>query len=669
MRSHVFALILIILLQISASAQDKSEAKFGNIKADDFKNTVYSIDSSAGAVVIADIGHTEIVGNNKGWFSWEHRHFKRVHILNKTAFDISNVVIPLYSNGDDEEELLNLKAYTYNLENGKVVETKLDAKKAVFKDKISKNRVLRKFTFPDVKEGSIIEFEYKVKSDFLFNFQPWDFQGAYPRLWSEYSVSIPQFITYVFLMQGYLVPHIRDQKNSSTNFSVTSSGGTGASQRSNFNAGVTTHRWVMKDVPELKEESFTSTIANHISKIEFQLSEYKDPLTYRNVMGNWPQVAKDLLNADYFGADLRKNNGWIGDMIDPLIKSGGTVQEIARKIYTYVQQHFIATSRQGLLTTQNLKSIAKSGRGTVGEINLLLTAMLRYANISADPVILSTKSNGYTYALYPLIDRFNYTISRALIDGKYRYLDASMPQLGFGYLTPECYNGHARVIDETATAIDLLADSLLERKVTSVLMINDEKEGMVGSVQKTPGYFESYNLRKKIKDTGLPGYITELQKGFLTEVEIKEPKLDSMDLLDMPVKLEFQFKIPDTGEDLIYFNPMMSEAWKENPFKAANRFYPVEMPYTMDETYLLRMDVPKGYDVDELPGQIRMKLNENDDGFFEYLISNSNGIISMRSRLRLSRTYFLPEEYEMLREFFAMIVKKQGEQIVFKKKP
>jgi hypothetical protein len=92
------------------------------------------------------------------------------------------------------------------------------------------------------------------------------------------------------------------------------------------------------------------------------------------------------------------------------------------------------------------------------------------------------------------------------------------------------------------------------------------------------------------------------------------------------------------------------------------------MPYTIDETYLLRMDVPKGFEVEEMPKQIRMKLNENDDGFFEYLISNSNGVISMRSRLRLSRTYFLPEEYEMLREFFAMVVQKQGEQIVFKKK-
>jgi hypothetical protein len=113
---------------------------------------------------------------------------------------------------------------------------------------------------------------------------------------------------------------------------------------------------------------------------------------------------------------------------------------------------------------------------------------------------------------------------------------------------------------------------------------------------------------------------------------------------------------------------MFSEAWKENPFKSAQRFYPVEMPYAIDETYLLRLDVPEGYVVDEMPKQLIVKLNEEGDGMFEYRLSESNGIISMRSRLKISRAYFLPEEYEMLREFFNLVVKKHNEQIVFKKK-
>ncbi|MEI9910651.1 MAG: DUF3858 domain-containing protein [Bacteroidota bacterium] len=92
------------------------------------------------------------------------------------------------------------------------------------------------------------------------------------------------------------------------------------------------------------------------------------------------------------------------------------------------------------------------------------------------------------------------------------------------------------------------------------------------------------------------------------------------------------------------------------------------MPYTVDETYLMQLQVPDGYATDELPKQIVVKLNEDDDGMFEYRISESAGTINLRSRLRLKRSYFQPDEYEMLREFFNLVVKKHNEQIVFKKK-
>ena len=81
--------------------------------------------------------------------------------------------------------------------------------------------------------------------------------------------------------------------------------------------------------------------------------------------------------------------------------------------------------------------------------------MLLKAGYTADPVMLSTRSHGYTYAMYPLMDRFNYVISRLSLDGKYYYLDASKPRMGFGKLGYECYNGHARVINEAATPLNL----------------------------------------------------------------------------------------------------------------------------------------------------------------------------------------------------------------------
>jgi transglutaminase-like putative cysteine protease len=668
MKHILFVTGIMLAISLPALSQDKSKAKFGKVTAEDFAPTAYSIDSSADAIVIADIGSTMMIDNGKGGFSLEFKNYRRARIMNKNGYGVGDVTIPIYTQGDMEEELSNLKAVTYNLENGKVVETKLETKSAVFKDKLSKNVVIKKFTFPNIKEGSIIEFEYKLKSDFIFNLQPWEFQGQYPRLWSEYVVTMPEFYYYVTLSQGYHPYFIKDQKNRTAHFSVSDSRGATASDRSTFSAGVTDFRWVMKDIPSLKVESYTSTIDNHIAKIQFQMAEVRYPFTPKNIMGSWPQACADLLKDEDFGQSLSRDNSWLNDVMKDALKNATTDAEKAKNIFTYLQSNITCTNRNRKYLEQTLKNVLKNRNGNEAEINLLLTAMLRKANISADPVMLSTKSNGYVFAMYPLLDRFNYVIALANIDGKDVYLDASRSRLGFGKLNYDCYNGHARVINSTATPVELLSDSLFERRMTTVFVINDDKGNFSGSMQQTPGYYESVSLRDRIKEKGKEQLIDDIKKSFSGDADIADAEIDSLDRYDDPLAIKYKFNLKTNNEDILYFNPMLTEAVKENPFKSAERFYPVEMPYTTDQIYLLQLAIPPGYVIDEMPKQIMVKLNEEDDGFFEYRLSESNGNISLRSRLKLKRSYYLPEEYETLREFFNLVVKKHSEQIVFKKK-
>jgi len=662
-----FVLFLSVLFNY-AWAQDKANVKFGDVSEKHFINKVYPIDSNANAVVIADIGSSRIEGNTKGWFSLVYKHFKRVHILNKNGYDIANVSISLYSDGEDEEELDRLRAVTYNLENGKVVETKLDVKSNVFKDKISKNLVVKKFTFPNVKEGSIIEYEYTITSDYLTNLQPWEFQGAYPRLWSEYNLSLPAFFGYVFITQGAKNYDINQTDQRRETFQYLDTRGTGASERFSFQAEVTDYRWVMKNVPSLKEESYTSTLDNHISKIEFQLSEYRQPLTYRNLMGTWTMLTDYLMKSEYFGEQVSKDNGWLKDIINPVVNASDSKETKARKIFAFVRDNFTCTSHDRRSMDQTLKNLVKTKNGNVAEMNLLLTAMLKYIDIEADPVILSTRSHGYTFPLYPILSKFNYTICQAVIDGKTYFLDASEPHIGFGRLPLRCYNGHARVVNKTADAVGLSSDQVIETKTTSIFIINDQKGNIIGSVQQTPGYYESLNLRDRIKEKGQEQLQKDIKKAFGAEIVISNFGVDSLSKYDYELAIHYDFDVKDEKEDIMYLNPMFGEGYKENPFKSAERFYPVEMPFAMDETFNLQLEVPEGYVVDELPKPMIVKLNEQDDGMFEYRISQSGSTISLRSRIRFKRAFFMPDEYESLREFFNLIVKKQGEQIVFKKK-
>ena len=417
----------------------------------------------------------------------------------------------------------------------------------------------------------------------------------------------------------------------------------------------------------MKEESFTSTINNYVSKIEFQLSEYRHPLTYRNMMGTWAQLSENLMKFELFGEAFGKGNNWLKDVIKPLVAGAANDTEKARRIYAWLRDNITCTDYSDVIMNQSIKNVMKSKNGSVADINLLLVAMLRYENIEADPVLLSTRSNGFIYPLYPLLSRFNYVVCRAALDGKNVFLDATEPRLGFGLLPLRCYNGQARVMDKEATPVSLESDMVKENSMTSVFLITENGK-IVGSMQQTPGIYKSWSMRNQLKEKGQDEMIKDIKKDFGVNVEISNVKIDSLDKYEDRLGLSFDFDFTDANEDIIYLNPMFGEGYKDNPFKSADRKYPVEMPYTLDEVYTMQIEVPAGYEIDELPKQMVVKLNEEGDGVFEYRLSNSGSTISLRSRLTMKRSVFVPEEYEMLREFFNLIVKKHNEQIVFKKK-
>jgi hypothetical protein len=97
------------LFCLASFAQVNPYAKFGKVSPQAFEKKVYSLDSSANAVVLSDVGEASIEGNSKGWFSVVTNRHKVVHILNKAGYNEATVEIPLYVNGADEEKLEELK--------------------------------------------------------------------------------------------------------------------------------------------------------------------------------------------------------------------------------------------------------------------------------------------------------------------------------------------------------------------------------------------------------------------------------------------------------------------------------------------------------------------------------------------------------------------------------
>ncbi|MFB6457363.1 transglutaminase domain-containing protein [Chitinophaga sp. Hz27] len=664
-----FSIVLICLCSLSGFSQDGAKMKYGKISKEEFK-LGFDKDTGAHAIIISEIGSSSFESDGSMDFNLVYKIHRRIKIVDKAGADRGQVSIMLYHNNNVEETVSKIKATAYNLENGQIVETKLESKD-IYTEKIDDNRTEKKFAIPAIKEGTIIEYSYVKISPYYENLEPWTFQHSIPTLWSEYTVSIPEIFDYVQIAQGF-EPYAEKTRSTSRTTYIFRSGksSTSAAETGTMDANVYNYRWAAKDLMPIRDESYVTTVDNYVNKIEFQLSSYHLGMITKDFRNTWPKLMEALNKNENFGVAMGKNNNFMDNITEEIIKGAQTDEEKAMKIFNWIRTNIKCTDRRRLTTSQKLKTTLTEKKGDISDVNLLLVGLLRRANLKAAPVILSTRENGYVYPYYPMLTNFNYIIALVEIDGKPVKLDATHPMLGFGKLLGDCYNGDARIVDDIGTAFNISADSLHEIALTTVTFDKFENGGFSGQFQQQPTYLTSYKIRTDVAKKKKEGYFESIKKAYNGEVELSESEIENLEDLDNPVLVKYNFKMKGeegSGDDVIYLNPMLGEAYKHNIFKAAERRYPVEMPAVFDEIYTMNLEVPEGYVVDEMPKPAIVNFNDN-EGQFQYLIQQADNRVQLRCRVRFSKATFPPDDYESLRSFFDMIVKKQAEQIVLKKK-
>ena len=671
-----FAVILCLCLAgVSAVAQDKARLSFAKLTPAAFtlpNNPI--IDSNTSAVVLSDKGEVHYIGNKNGWFSYVYSRQTRIKLINKKAVGLAIVKVPLYGFDEHRERLSGVMGNTYNLEGGQLVQTKLDPKD-VYQDRLDKERMEVKFSLPAVKDGSIIEYQYTITSEYSDYLPSWEFQWEkYPCLFSEYQVEIPQTLSFVLVRQGVHAYVVDKGGEGHDTYSVREKPEDGSSlapmegRNLTVSANTIKHDWVMKDVPAFGVETFLTTPDNYLDKIDFQLSATYNGEETTGHTNTWAKATEELLKREDFGAALEQQFSPVDALADKITAESQDRLAMAKAVYYYVTHRFTCTNHYDKYIKTNLGDVIRNNSGTVGDINLLLTALLAKKGFRADPVVLSTRDYGFSLATYPMLRRMNYVIVRLYLEGRAYYLDAAHPELGFGQLAGECYNGPGRIIGkQDSGAVYFEADSLKERSSTLVMLTSTEK-GFEGSWQSTLGREQSYQTRKEVREHGEQQHFKDIQTHFGDDVQISNGGIDSLDLPEEPVKVHYDFVLKQPSDaSIIYLDPLIGDGWRQNPFDAAERKYPVELPYSMDESYVFSMDIPKGYAVDELPKSTRVALN-GDQGKFEYLIAQQGDQIQMRCRLLLNKAWFPAADYSSLRDFFGYVVKKEAEQIVLKKK-
>jgi len=648
---YIFLVPFLIGIGIKTAFSQKLDVKFGDISKADLEMKVYKPDPGADAVILSDYGYAELVESGDN-LQVELVRNVRIKIINKGGYGYANVEIP-YGSSD---KIIKVEASTFNLEDGSIKETKV-SKKSIIIDKANKYQRILRIAFPNVYEGSVIEYRYKYISESIYEFVPWRFQSDIPTIYTEFTASFPDFFSYRGVVKGDVSKISKKTEIDNVNFA-------------GYYTSKNTHKWVGYSIPAFEEEPFITGRNDYLLKLDFEIVGINFPnRNYLELTPTYEKMSQKLLERDDFGMQLNSTN-FIKRTTQKVINGISNNNEKLKAIHSYVSNEITWNGLENYTTSKSLKKVFYEKRGNSAEVNLILIAMLRQAGFTADPVILSTRSHGSLNQVYAMFQKFNYLIALVDIDGKKILVDACNPLLPYNTLPFECLNNQGRLISLTDSKWVRLMNNENKSEV-SLFNITINNDGTFkGSLSQSFNHYDAYDIRRFIKLESKEGYDDFLKTKF-SFIDINNIIINNVDSLYNPIKLDFEFtsklvmqKIP---EGYIFDPTILLGENNEHLFTSEERKHPIDFGCPISKVITINLTIPDNLLVDELPEKINLKLPEN-KGYYMFSCNIKNNVLSIQSKLSISEIRFKSEDYKLLREFFTQIIRKQSELVILKKK-
>ena len=200
MKLTLTTLISFFLLSLSSiKANEDFSYKYEKITDYELSMNSYDPDTTASALIIYDKSEMEYFFDQaKRDLTLRTTRTRKIKILKKEGLLYADNFIK-YKKRD--VRIASLNACTYNLNNGKVIKTKL-SKDYVFDELIEDDLYNKKFTLKDVKIGSVIEIKYITHSNFLVP-NTWYFQCSDPIKYSCMNLVYPDPFKFSFELRGF----------------------------------------------------------------------------------------------------------------------------------------------------------------------------------------------------------------------------------------------------------------------------------------------------------------------------------------------------------------------------------------------------------------------------------------------------------------------------------
>ena len=628
--------ILMAFLLVSSQiiAQDIS---LGKVTLDELKMTHYEKDSTANALILLEKSY--VSAKNKGKNGFEKRYYVKIKIFKNSAFDLGTVKIPFFK----KSEVKNITGVTYNLVNDSIIEKSILTRDNIFLTKFNKYIKASSFSLPNIKEGSVIEYCFILKSDF-YNVYDVDFQSEIPKKKVIYEAKLPPIFYFNYRLIGHINPDTIKESIKKNCI------GKSACQVLHYQ---------FNDLPAFLEEDFIDNTQNYISRIVFEKKYFNPYGGFESKNFGWGLI-DNFLHKTY-DKKLKKVSFFKRVLPDSIKKENDTLLKV-KKAYQFIRNHFTLNEDSDF----SLAKSFKQKNGNQNNINLALYNTLKALKLDPHLVLLSTRDHGFLTKLHPTLEGFNYSMTHIKINNVDYFLDATDKQLPFGLVPFKTLNGDGRILDFDDNSYWLPIKSNLKTYSNTKIILTINKNDLIsGNITKLNKGQHSYIFRKDIEVKKEDEYLASLEEENIN-LQINDYSVKNLNDLTKPVIENFNIEIENDAIDknVIRFNPFIINRIKENPFKLNERKYPVNFGFTFGRSYTISIKYPDNLTLKKVPEEKAFTLPKN-QGRVIFKVMKKTNEINFYFKFSTKKSSYSSFEYTALKELYNLIIKLQNSSLEF----
>lgn len=626
--------------------------KFGKVSVEELEQTVCPFDSAADAMYIYHSTSTYMTTQTDLILVTEYK--SRIKVLTEEGKDEANIVITYYNNrsNGNPDRISNLSATVYNLEDGKVVATKMD-KSYISEEQISDNYCTMKIALPNVKVGSVIEYRFNHSTHRYYQIPTWHAQRSLPVLQCHWDVSLPEYFEFNKSMAGGCEIHFKEEL---VNVSI-------------LGANVPAKRQIYDatNLAGVKNEKFVYGADNYVGSVNYELRSLIIPgHLYKHFSSTWDDVRQQVRGIDLFSTHMRASNPFKEEM-SQLIVPEEKVLVKAQKLFNLLKEK-VKWDETYAFSGNSPRSAVKDGKGSNAQLNFLLMAMMRDAGISCTPLMLKFRNNGPLPITHPTIDELN-TFVVAFCDEEKNifFLDGSADFGGVNVL-PSKLLGEGILLDPAVVSGQIGSYRLSDLGGSAQIVTNQciiEPAGKL-RVSRRVQYrgMAAQDYRRSFHEAAgdTASFLADFEKN--RGVEVNSFRFRER---NMQENLSYTVECDLAGDEL-YVNALVTPEEHNNPFTAKTRQLPIMFPYLQTIKVTSIFVLPDNYEVVSLPEPMGIQTSDGNISAMLTCTDKGNGSIQTEYVFDVSTSLVPVVMYGELKEFWKKLIDMNNQTIVLKKK-